>query len=406
MKSKWFALSLLALTAGGIALYPSMKNWAALVEVPQAPQIETQPIIPSEVLHKPRVEVVFALDTTGSMGGLIRAAREKIWSIATTLAQAQPAPEIRMGLVAYRDRGDAYVTRVVDLSSDLDTVYARLMAFRAEGGGDGPESVNQALSDAVERISWSQDPNAYKVIFLVGDAPPHMDYQNDVKYPRSLVQAKARGIVVNAILAGDSKETRQVWQTIAQSGGGQYAQVGQGGDAVAIATPYDEPLADLSAELDATRLYYGSAAERLRREQKLDTAKQLHETASVASRARRATFNATASGETNLLGEGELVDDVSQGRVKLEALAPEALPAPLQSLSPEARQTLVEETAQRRQQLNKEIRELAEQRAAFLRERVEAEGGARESLDKKLYEAIQTQSRRKGMEYKADALAY
>ncbi len=406
MKSKWFALSLLALTAGGIALYPSMKNWAARVEAPLVPPLETQPIMPPEVLHKPRVEVVFALDTTGSMGGLIRAAREKIWSIATTLAQAQPAPEIRMGLVAYRDRGDAYVTQVVDLSSDLDTVYARLMAYRAEGGGDGPESVNQALSDAVERISWSQDTNAYKVIFLVGDAPPHMDYQDDVKYPHSLAQAKARGIVVNAILAGDSRETRQVWQAIAQGGGGQYARVGQGGDAVAIATPYDEPLADLSAELDATRFYYGSADERLRRERKLDTAKQLHESASVASRARRATFNATASGETNLLGEGELVDDVSQGRVKLEALAPEALPAPLQSLSPEARQALIEETAQRRQQLNQDIRKLAEQRAAFLRERVEAEGGARESLDQKLYDAIQAQGRLKGMEYEADALAY
>ena len=63
-----------------------------------------------------RIDVVFVLDTTGSMGGLIQAAREKIWSIATTMASAQSAPEIRMGLVAYRDRGDAYVTRVVDLS--------------------------------------------------------------------------------------------------------------------------------------------------------------------------------------------------------------------------------------------------------------------------------------------------
>ena len=107
--------------------------------------------------QRPLVEVVFVLDTTGSMSGLIQAAKEKIWSIATTLAPAQPAPEIRMGLVAYRDRGDDYVTRVVDLSDDLDSMYATLMDFRAAGGGDGPESVNQALHDAVHRISWSQD---------------------------------------------------------------------------------------------------------------------------------------------------------------------------------------------------------------------------------------------------------
>ncbi len=406
MKSKWFALSLLVLTAGGITLYPSMKNWAARVEAPTPSPIETRPELLPGMLHKPRVEVVFALDTTGSMGGLIRAAREKIWSIATTLAQAQPAPEIRMGLVAYRDRGDAYVTQVVDLTSDLDAVYARLMALRAEGGGDGPESVNQALADAVGGVSWSQDPDAYQVIFLVGDAPPHMDYPNDVAYPHSLEQARSRGIVVNAILAGDSQETRQVWQAIAQTGGGQYAQVGQSGDAVAIATPYDDRLAELSAELDATRLYYGNAEERSRREQKLATAKQLHEAASVASRARRATFNATASGGANLLGEGELVDDVSQGRVKLEALPPESLPAPLQGIGADARQTLIQDTAQRRDRLNREIRQLADERAEYLRDRVEAEGGAPASLDHKLYEAIQAQGRLKGMDYEAGALAY
>ena len=98
-----------------------------------------------------RVEVVFVLDTTGSMGGLIAAAKEKIWSIASTLAQAKQAPEISMGLVAYRDRGDAYVTQVVDLIKDLDSMYAKLMQFRADGGGDSPESVNQALDDAINQ---------------------------------------------------------------------------------------------------------------------------------------------------------------------------------------------------------------------------------------------------------------
>ena len=104
-----------------------------------------------------RVEVVFVLDTTGSMGGLIDAAKEKIWSIASTLAQAQQAPEISIGLVAYRDRGDAYVTQVVDLNRDLDSMYAKLMDFEADGGGDGPEAVNEALDAAIQRMSWSQD---------------------------------------------------------------------------------------------------------------------------------------------------------------------------------------------------------------------------------------------------------
>ncbi len=209
-------------------------------------------------MNRPVIDVVFVLDTTGSMGGLIDAAKEKIWSIASSMASAQPAPIIRMGLVGYRDRGDEYVTRVVDLSSDIDTMYATLMQFTANGGGDGPESVNQALNEAVTRMSWSQEGNAYKVIFLVGDAPPHMDYQDDVKYPQTLALAADKGIVVNTIQCGNASDAKQPWQQIASIGHGSYFNVDQAGSAVAIATPFDADLARLSAALDETRLYYGT----------------------------------------------------------------------------------------------------------------------------------------------------
>ena len=75
---------------------------------------------------KPKVEVVFCLDTTGSMGGLIGAAKQKIWAIANQIASGQPTPDLKVGLVAYRDKGDAYVTQVLDLTDDLDAVHARL----------------------------------------------------------------------------------------------------------------------------------------------------------------------------------------------------------------------------------------------------------------------------------------
>jgi Mg-chelatase subunit ChlD len=95
--------------------------------------------------ERPQVEVVFALDTTGSMSALIAAAKEKIWSIASTLATAEPTPDIKIGLIGYRDRGDEYVTVQTDLTQDLDAIYADLMNFTVGGGGDTPESVNQAF---------------------------------------------------------------------------------------------------------------------------------------------------------------------------------------------------------------------------------------------------------------------
>src|SRR6516165_2556723 len=140
---------------------------------------------PAKKPARPDVEVVFCLDTTGSMGGLIDAAKKKIWSISNQIAAGKPTPDLKVGLVAYRDRGDAYVTKVIDLTDDLDAIHGHLMGFKAEGGGDFPESVNQALNEAVTKITWSKDKKTLKIIFLVGDAPPHMDYKDDVKYPES-----------------------------------------------------------------------------------------------------------------------------------------------------------------------------------------------------------------------------
>jgi Mg-chelatase subunit ChlD len=406
MKSKIIALALFAFTAAIVVFLPSYRTFGAITQLPSNPvSIDLPPFNP--ITHeRPRVEVVFVLDTTGSMGGLIQAAKEKIWSIATTLASAQPAPEIRMGLVAYRDRGDAYVTQVVDLSDDLDSLYARLMDFQASGGGDGPESVNQALYDAVHKISWSQDPNAYQVVFLVGDAPPHMDYPNDMKYPQTLAVAKKRGIRVNAVQCGQNNRTTRAWQRIAQLGHGSYLQVEQAGSAVAFATPFDEQLAELSAKLDDTRLYYGSAEENAQQQRKVAATEKLHAASSIESRARRATFNASTSGKANFLGKGELIDDVVSGRVDLSSIDKDQLPKPMQAMTPKEQQALIEQQAERRDELQQEIKELAKNRSGFLKRKVEKSGGAEGSLDHKLYRTVREQASKKRLNYQADALDY
>src|SRR6201988_5514536 len=75
---------------------------------------------------RPRVEVAFVLDTTGSMGGLIEGAKRRIWSIARRIGEGRPRPDLRISLVGYRDLGDEYVTRVHDMSGDLGDVYHTL----------------------------------------------------------------------------------------------------------------------------------------------------------------------------------------------------------------------------------------------------------------------------------------
>ena len=387
MKAKLIAASLILMTTGVVVFYPFLEG-SATGQPPHRPSGASQ-----------KIEVVFVLDTTSSMSGLIETAKEKIWSIATTLAQAEQSPEIQMGLVAFRDRGDAYVTDVVDLSSDLDTMYGRLMQFAAVGGGDGPESVNRALDDAVNRISWSQDASSYRVIFLVGDAPPHMDYAGEAQYPEIVRMATARGIVVNTIQCGDVAQTVAPWTEIARLGNGRYLKVGQAGDAFAVTTPFDDEIAQLSAELDQTRLFYGDDEQMDELRGKMAATERLQVSASAASRARRAVFNSTESGYRNLFGDQDLVEDVISGEVALEAVPESELPESFRELDRDLQQQKIQELAGRRNELQARIDALAESREDYIEEQVTAEGGAAESLDRQLYDVVREQAAPAGLRF-------
>ena len=192
------------------------------------------------------------------MGGLLEGAKRKIWSIATSVVDTNPDADIRIGLVAYRDIGDEYVTKTFDLTTDIQDIYANLLELKARGGGDWPESVNEALDVAVNKLQWTKGNDTHRIVFLVGDAPPHMDYAQDTKYPKTLAVARQRDIVVNAVLAGSARDTERVWQDIAQLGDGRFIPIPQdGGEVVMIETPYDDEIIILQKEINGTVIPYG-----------------------------------------------------------------------------------------------------------------------------------------------------
>lgn len=390
MKSYLLMLVLFVLTTAVVAGLPGRNQ-----EGPPEPQPLAQP---------PRIDVVFVLDTTSSMGGLIQAAKENIWSIASSMASAQPTPELRIGLVAFRDRGDEYVTRVVDLSADLDSMYIQLMGFAAGGGGDFPEAVNEALHDAVHGMSWSQDAQAYKVIFLVGDAPPQMNYPDDVKYPLTLQEAQRRGIVVNTILAGGNTSTQGYWQEIAALGQGASLQVSMQGDAIAVSSPFDDEIARLSRELEQTRLFYGDAEQQRAMARKIEVSDELDRIQVSGSRIRRALFNASPAGKQNFLAGADLVDDVGSGRVDLDEVAVDHLPAEFAAMAPEARRQVVTETASRRAELQAKLGELATQRSEHIAEDLRGRDDVEHSLGHQIFDVVKAQAGAKGLHYEAPLL--
>src|SRR3979409_2256844 len=322
----------------------------------------------SQAIAKPAVEVAFVLDTTGSMGGLIEGAKRKIWSIATAIVDSNPDADIRMGLVAYRDIGDDYVTRKIELTRDIQDLYARLLELKARGGGDWPESVNEALDVAVNKLQWTLGSDARRIVFLVGDAPPHMDYAQDVKYPTTLAVAKQKGISVNAVLAGEARDTERVWRDIAQNGNGRFIPIPQdGGKVVIIETPYDDDIIILQKQINGTVIPYGPRALQKRTEDKTQQLSQVAAAAPSQASEMASFINKRAKATSEAVtGEGDLVSDVSAGRQKLAALKDDELPDNLRALKPEARMDEVNKQMNQRKELNEKLGALVAMRDKYV----------------------------------------
>lgn len=351
---------------------------------------------PVAVTDKPQIEVCFVLDTTGSMSGLIEGAKKKIWSIANTMVTAKPTPNIRFALVAYRDRKDDYVVKSHPLTDDLDAVYAKLREFSAGGGGDTPEAVNEGLEEAVRRVRWSTDSKTLRLIFLVGDAPPHMDYPDDVKYPVLCEEALKKGIIINTVQCGADRETRQVWQEIARRSEGEYSAIAQEGGMKDIATPFDERLSELNREIGKTIVPYGGAAAR-----STVVAKQrAAEAAPAPAASDRLAYNA-ATGKS-VQGGGDLLDALKGGDLKREEIKADLLPEEWRRLDPKDRDAKIEAGQRRRGELQQEIVDLSRRRAEFLREeeKKQAAAGKGDGFDAKVRSAVIAQAKRRGLELK------
>ena len=171
---------------------------------------------------------------------------------------------------------------------------------------------------------------------------------------------------------------------------------------MAITTPFDADLARLSADLDATRLYYGTPEVKARQHAKVDATEALHARASEATRARRAAFNASESGRVNAIGDNDLVADVASGRVDIAKVEADKLPEPLQTLVGRRTQGWSSrKKPMKRAELEKQIKSLADQREEYAAAKIAAAGGAKASLDDKIYSAVKEQAKDKGLTYPA-----
>lgn len=169
-----------------------------------------------------RLDLVFLVDATGSMGDEIDKLKASLRTIVGEVASLPSRPDICLGLVAYRDRGDQFLLRSQDLTDDVGGfLHGALNPLRAHGGGDYPEAMNEALHETVHRLSWRGD-GATRLVVLLADAPPHLDY-GAPHYDDDMLAALGKGIKVFAVGAsGLDRQGEFIQRQIAQYTGGQF----------------------------------------------------------------------------------------------------------------------------------------------------------------------------------------
>ncbi len=147
----------------------------------------------------PKIDVVFCIDTTGSMGDEIDVIKEELKNMIGNIQNGNPRPYVRVGVVAYKDRGDVYVVQPYELTGDIQSAESVISSLSASGGSDHEESVNEALHTAVQGMNWDMTQGVTRMIFLIADAGPHMDYENDYNYKKEIEVAKSKNIMISTV---------------------------------------------------------------------------------------------------------------------------------------------------------------------------------------------------------------
>ena len=175
------------------------------------------PIHPNQPL-----DVLFLLDSTGSMQDEITRIKDTLLSIASRVDELPSNPRTRFAMVSYRDRGDDYITRLYDFESKVTRFQRRISAVSAAGGGDYPESLNEALHIAVNEADW-RTRDTVKIVFLIADAPPHLDYHQDYSYSTDMVTARENAIKIHSVAtSGLDDQGEYIFRQIAQQTMGKF----------------------------------------------------------------------------------------------------------------------------------------------------------------------------------------
>jgi hypothetical protein len=346
------------------------------------------------------IDLALCLDTSGSMSGLIDAAKQKLWAIVNDLGNARPAPRLRVALLTYGNDGhspeDGWVRLDVPFTEDLDRISEQLFALTTNGG---TELVARVVSVARGQLDWSPAIlGGLHMVMVAGNEGADQDTVLD-----SLVVASAaldNDIVVNTIYCGGAEDpVAKGWRLVAQSGGGHFASIDRDNGTLAIATPFDAKMALLSSALNETYVPFGSAGIR-------GCENQRAQDANISSvNAPAAADRAMTKAQTFYNCESwDLVDAVANGKVVLVEVPIADLPEVLQALDAAERAAHLTTLGAKRKALAKKIKDMDKLRKAWAMNERERLGLDDElAFDRAVRTALRSLAESRGFQFEPDA---
>ena len=156
------------------------------------------------------IQLMFVIDTTGSMGDEIRYLTAEVIDIIDKVKLSFPTASLELAIMLYRDLNDEYVTNYSDFTTDIASQQKFLSKQRASGGGDFEEAVDVAMEEAAEK-QWSSNAKT-KILVHVADAPSH---NNDVNsWNNSSLKFAEMGVrVITVASSGIDKKTEYLFRS-------------------------------------------------------------------------------------------------------------------------------------------------------------------------------------------------
>ncbi len=344
--------------------------------------------------ERPLVQFAICLDTSGSMEGLIDSARQKLWAITNELALAEPTPRLEVALFTFGNDGhnpeNGWVAKHLDFTQDLDAVSELLFSFVTNGG---TELVGRVLQAADQQLSWDENPQSLRLLFVAGNESADQD--GEVPFRDAASKLIARDITVNSIYCGNPEDAiAPGWREVALRGDGHFASIDQNGGTLTIATPFDAELTALGTLLNTTYVPYGATGQ-------TGWANQSRQDSNAAQlNSDAAASRATCKASSNYSCGWDLVDMVREKQIDVTKIVLTDLPESLQSLTIEQVVTHVDTLQVKRSELQEKVAALSKQRQAFLdAEMAKLELTGENAFDTAVRTAIRERAQQKGFRF-------